>query len=398
MTPETKQAFDEATKAVHDLRAEVDALKGKSADVIDAAKLAKAEADLATKFDAEQKAIAERLDKIETAANRPGVAGNAEKEDKHAEMIDAYLRKGAEPDELKAMASNSQTDGGVMIHSAMREGIQTRLRRSSAIRELASVITFDGGSYDILVERGDAGYEWAGETQERNETGTPTINRISISTHELSAMPKVSQFLLNNASFDLESFLVNKVTDRFIRAEEGSFLNGNGVNKPKGLLTYAMTAQNDAERAAEKFQFRNSGANGDIDGDVLVKAFYDLQGAYQANATWLMKNSTAARVATLKDGDGNFMLREILNGDGNVTRTIQGRPISIADDMPALAAGSLSLAVGDIASAYTIVDGKSVTVLRDPFSAKPNVLFYCTKRVGGGATDFDAVKFIKASV
>lgn len=397
---EVKTLFAETQKIANAARDKVEELGKKQADYIDTDTLNKIKAELAEKMAAADQANSElkaRLEAVETKGNRPGKADGMTPE---AKAMNAYLRKGTElPEEVKAMATSSNPDGGYLVPDGMRDGIQQRLRRSSPVRAVATVISFQGGSYDVLVERGDAGYEWAGETQSRSETTTPTVNRISIATHELSAMPKASQRLLDNATFDVESWLTGYVSDRFARAEATAFVSGDGVNKPKGFLAYSKATTADESRAVETLQYRVTGASGAFAAspnaaDALVKIFYDLQGAYQANASWMMKNTTMAEVAVLKDGDGAFLLREMLNGDGSLVRTIQGRPAYIADDMPAMASDSYSIAVGDF-SGYTIVDGLNVTVLRDPFSAKPNVLFYTTKRVGGGVTDFDSIKLLK---
>lgn len=398
---EVKTLFAETQKIANAARDKADELAKKQADYIDTDTLNRMKADLAAKMDAADKANADlkaRLEAVETKGNRPGQPGALSPE---AKAMDAYLRKGDElPAEVKAMATSSNADGGYLVPDAVRAGIQARLRRTSPVRAVATVIAFQGGSYDVLVERGDAGYEWAGETQARSETDTPTINRISIATHELSAMPKVSQRLLDNATFDVEAWLAGYVGDRFARAEASAFVAGDGSGKPKGFLSYGKATTVDETRANETLQYRATGADGAFasspnGADALVRVFYDLQGAYQANASWMAKNTTMADIAVLKDGDGGFLLREMLNGDGSLVRTIMGRPAYIADDMPAIASNAFAIAVGDFQAGYTIVDGLNVTVLRDPFSAKPHVLFYTTKRVGGGVTDFDAIKLLK---
>lgn len=400
---EVKKLFGKTQTTMEALQAEVEGLKTKSADVVDEERVKRIEADLAEKLTAEQRVVADlkaRLDEIETKANRPGVAGAPSAEEtKHAKLFFDYLRKGTEPDEMKAMATNTQADGGFLVPTAMREGIQKRLRRSSPMRAVATIEQIEGNSYDVLVDRDDAGFEWAGEKSSRGETGTPTVNRISIPLHELSAMPKVSQRMLDDAGFAIDAWLIAYVGDRFARAEAAAFVAGDGVNKPKGFLAYANAATADETRAAETLQFRVTGGSGNFaaesPADVLVHTFYDLQAAYQANASWMMKNTTAARVATLQDGQGAYLLQSMLNSDGSIVRTIQGRPMYLADDMPAIGSNSLSIAVGDFGAGYTIVGGRAFTVLRDPFSAKPFVLFYCTQRVGGGVSDFDAIKLIK---
>lgn len=398
---EVKTLFSETQKTVEAMRADLEGLKGKTKDVIDADRLAKMEAEIAEKFSAEQKAMADRIEAVETASAR-GFAPNttsAADDAKHKSMFIDYLRKGSQADELKAMQTNVQAEGGYAVPDGMAAGIQKRYRRSSPIRAVANVVQFSGGTYSVLVERDDAGYEWAGETQSRSETSTPTINKIDIATHELSAKPKISQRMLDVADFDVEGWLTGYVANRFERGEATAFIAGDGVMKPKGFLSYGKAATADDARGVETLQFRITGADGAFatsgPADVLTQTFYDLQGEYQANASWMMKNTTAAVVATLKDGDGAYLLQSMLNTDGAIVRTIQGRPMFVADDMPAIGSNSFSIAVGDFGAGYTIVDDKAITVLRDPYSSKPNVLFYTTKRVGGGVTDFDAIKLIK---
>lgn len=397
---EVKSLFEATQRTAEAAKAKVEELAGKAADYLDRATLDNIKADLASKMSAQDAAQAElkaRLADVETKLNRPGAAANVQTAESKA--FGDYMRKGIEADELKAMSTTTGDSGGFLIPDAVRAGIQERLRRSSPVRQVASAVMVSGMSYQVLVERGDAGYEWAGEKSTRNETDTPTVNRITITAHELSAMPKASQRLLDDIGFDLEGWLQGRVEDRFARAEAAAFVSGNGVDRPKGFLSYSTATTADETRAAETLQYRGTGTSGAFastaPADVLVKTFYDLQGAYQANASWMMKNSTMAEVAVMKDGDGAYLLREILNANGTLVRTIMGRPAYVADDMPAIAANALAIAVGDFAAGYTIVDGTGMTVLRDPYSAKPHVLFYVTKRVGGGVTDFDAIKLIK---
>lgn len=399
---EVKTLFADTQKIVTATRDKVEEMAKKSADYVDADTLGKMKAELADKLAASDKLQAElknRLEEVETKANRPG--NRPAEQTPEAKAMGDYLRKGVEPAaETKAMATSSNPDGGYLVPVVMRDGIQERLRRTSPVRAVANVISFAGVSYDVLVERGDAGFEWAGETQERSETATNTINRISIALHELSAMPKASQRLLDNATFDLEGWLAGRIADRFSRAEATGFVSGDGSNKPKGFLSYTKVTTADDTRAAEALQYRFTGADGAFANspnaaDSLVKLFYDLQAAYQLNASWMMKNTTMAEVAVLKDGDGAFLLREMLNGDGSLVRTVMGRPAYQADDMPAIGSGTFSIAVGDFQAGYTIVENPAMSILRDPYSAKPNVLFYATKRIGGGVTDFDAIKLLK---
>jgi len=399
---EVKTLFADTQKIVTATREKVEEMSKKSADYVDADTLAKMKTELADKLAASDKLQGElkaRLDEVETKANRPGAkpAGATPE----AKAMGEYLRKGVEPSaELKSMTTNVNGDGGYLVPVVMRDGIQNRLRRTSPVRAVANVIAFSGASYDVLVERGDSGFEWAGETQTRAETATPTIDRISISLQELSAMPKISQRLLDNADFDVEGWLTSRIADRFARAEAQAFVAGNGVNKPKGFLDYTKATGADDSRASGAIQYRATGADGAFGtlpngADALVRTFYDLNGQYQLNASWMMKNTTMADVAVLKDGSGEYLLRSMLNGDGSFVQTIMGRPAYQADDMPAVASNSFSIAVGDFQAGYTIVENPSISILRDPFSAKPNVMFYTIKRIGGGVSDFDAIKLVR---
>lgn len=401
MTPETKSAFEGVEKMLHSIREDVDALRGKAADYVDHDRQEKMKAELAQKLTEEQdarKAIQERLDSVETAINRPGGASEV-KDAAYSTALLEYMRKGRETEELKSMSTQVNADGGYMVDAQMEAGIRARLRRTSPIRDVANVVSLDGNSYEILLERGDAGAEWAGERATRNETDTPTINRVNIDLHELSALPKVTQRMLDNSSFDVEGWLTNYVSDKFSRTEATAFVSGSGSNQPKGFLSYDKSTAADDARAAHTLQYRITGAAGGFastaPADIFVKTFYDLQGAYQENASWMMKNTTAASAAVLKDGDGAYLIRGMFNAEGVFVRTIMGRPMFMADDMPAIADNAYAIAVGDFSSGYTIVDGKAVTVLRDPFTAKPNVLFYTTKRVGGGLVEADAIKLIQ---
>jgi len=204
--------------------------------------------------------------------------------------------------------------------------------------------------------------------------------------------------LLDVSDYDVEGFLIGRVQDKFLRDKAQSFITGSGVDRPKGFLSYSNNNAKDEDRAAETLQYRATGASGAFatagPADVLIRTFYDLQGMYQANASWMMKNTTAADVSVLKDGDGSYLIQSMLNTDGTIVRTIQGRPVFVADDMPEVGANSLSIAVGDFSN-YLVVNSPTVSLVRDIFTQTPNVLFKFFTRVGGGVTDFDAIKLIK---
>jgi HK97 family phage major capsid protein len=403
---EVKGLFAETQKVAQAAKDKADEISAKSADFVLNDEAKRIKDDLAQKFtalEAANVALKTRLEAVETKAARPagGIGG---KDDPELKSLSDFMRTGVMPAmEGKAMQTGSGEDGGFLVPMVIREGIQARQRRATFMRQIANVVAFQGEQYSIIVDRGDTGFEWGGEITAPNDTATPTVNRISLSLHPLSAMPKASQKMLDNVTFDIAGWLEGKIVDRFIRAEGSAYVSGSGVDRPKGFLSYTYATGADDSRASEALQYRATGVSGGFaalpaSADVLVKTFYDLQAAYQVNATWLMKNTTLAEVAVIKDENGTYLLRQILNDTGSFVQTIMGRPVMQADDMPVIAASSLSIVVGDFSAGYTIVENPQIRMLRDPFSSKPNVLFYATKQVGGGVTDFDAIKAIKFAV
>lgn len=404
---EIKRAADEGNRAITEFRGIVDEVKGRISK-IEPEKMAAATEEVGRKLEAHQQAVTARLDAIETKMRRPGSPGDGPDRSEYDTKFVSYLRRGDAEAELKSMqksmSSNVDPDGGFLVMPSMAQGIQARLRRSSPMRELARAVVAPGG-YDMLVERGDAGSGWVGETETPAETATPTINKINIPTEEHYARALITLRLVDTAEFDVEGELVRILGDRFRRQEATAFVAGNGVRKPKGFLSYATAATADETRANGVLQHRLTGVDGafpDLDattgvagGDPLVKLYYDFQEGYQGNLTWLMKNTTAAVVAVLKDAQGDYLMRSMLNSDGTALQTIMGRPVRLANDMPALQADALSIALGDFQQGYLIVDGPGFRLLRDPYSTKPFVEFYVTKLTGGGVTDFDAIKFLK---
>jgi len=322
---EVKELFETSQKSLHDLRAEFEEHRKKTADVVSEEKLAKMEADFAEKLKAQQeaaselKAIEDRLSKIETAGNRPGAPGGKPADAEMKSFTD-WARGRPSDFESKAMTEGSNPDGGYLVPVAMRDGIQERLRRTSPVRSVANIVTIDGASYEMLVERGDTGYEWVGETQSRSETTSPTINKIAISAHELSAMPKVSQRMLDDAAFDLGAWLQGYIADRFARAEAGGYVTGSGVDKPRGFTTYDTAATADDSRSSGVLEHVVSGVSGGFDAtnpaDAFIDLVYKLHPSYRPGAVWMMKSTVAATVAKFKDGDGNYLLQTLMSGDG----------------------------------------------------------------------------------
>jgi HK97 family phage major capsid protein len=335
---------------------------------------------------------------------RPALSARAEVEAPHQKAFNAYLRSGDDDGlrgltlEGKAMSTAVAADGGYLVDPQTSERIQSLLLSTSSLRSVANVVQVEATSFDVIVDRSEVGSGWATETAATTETATPVIERISIKLHELAAMPKASQRLLDDSAFDVEGWLAEKIATRFVRAEAAAFINGDGVDKPKGILLPTKVA--DASWTWGNIGYVPTGAAADFattnPADCIISLVYALGADYRANGTFLMNSKTVGAVRKMKDGDGRFLWSDGLAA-GEPSR-LMGYPVVVSEDMPDIAANAYAIAFGDFRSAYTIAERPDLRILRDPFSAKPNVLFYANKRVGGDITDFAAVKLLKIAV
>ncbi|HIC67252.1 MAG: phage major capsid protein [Paracoccus sp. (in: a-proteobacteria)] len=353
--------------------------------------------DIQKKLNAQEERM-NMLDRKTAIRGRAPLSTVAETEVPHQKAFNAYLRSG-DDDGLRGLAVEEKglsvaSDGGFLAAPQVADSVQSVLSTGASLRKLANVVTVESSAYEVLVDKGDMGAGWADEA-EPVESGAGGVERISIPVHELSAMPKASQRLLDDAAFDVEAWLAERIADKFARSEAAAFISGDGVSKPKGILAYP-TAPNDSAGAGE-IGVIGTGAIGEFNSaapaDPLIDLIYALPAEYRANASFVMNSKTAAQVRKMKDADGRFLWSDALAA-GQVPQLL-GYPVLISEDMPDIGFDALAIAFGDFHAAYTIVERPDLRVLRDPFSAKPHVLFYATKRVGGGVTDFRAVKFLQ---
>lgn len=338
------------------------------------------------------------LDRKTLSRARAPLSAEADQGAPHQKAFDAYIRHGDDgalrglPLEGKAMTSSS--DGGFLAAPTVALQVQDALNVTASLRRVANVVTVESANFEMLVDMGDIASGWSTEAGTQAETGTSTVQRVVIPVHELSAMPKASQRLLDDAAFDVESWLAGRIAEKFARAEATAFISGDGVNKPKGFLTHAKAAN----ASATNVQIGTIASGGDGDfaatnpANALIDLVYALGAQYRANASFVMNSKTAAAVRKMRDTDGRFLWADSL-AMGQPPQLL-GYPVLLCEDMPDIARGSFSIAFGDFRSAYTIVERPDLRVLRDPFSAKPHVLFYATKRVGGGVTDARAIKLM----
>ncbi len=316
--------------------------------------------------------------------------------DGYKAAFDTFLRKGEEvmgPDERKALSVGTDPDGGYVVNPDLSGRIVMKVFESSPMRAYASVQVISSDALEGLFDLNEASSGWVGETDSRAETNTPQLGKWRIPAHELYAKPKATQKLLDDASINMESWLASKVAEKFARDEANAFVVGNGSNKPRGFLTYASGTT--LPGTIERFPTTVNGAFAAAPdgGDVLINALYGLKQQYRANATWFMNRATLKLTRKLKDDDGAYLWSPgIAAGQ---PASLLGYPVASFEDMPDPATDSLSIAVGDMREAYQIVDRIGIRTLRDPYSAKPYVEFYTTKRVGGDVVNFEAIKLIE---
>ena len=316
--------------------------------------------------------------------------------DSYKAAFDRFLRKGEEVmsvDERKALSVGTDPDGGYVVNPDLSGRIVMKVFETSPMRAYASIQVISSDALEGLFDLDEAASGWVGETDSRAETNTPVLGKWRIPTHELYAKPKATQKLLDDASINMEAWLASKVAEKFGRDESNAFVVGNGSNKPRGFLTYSSGTT--LPGTIEQFPTGSSGAyaaapNG---GDVLINALYGLKAQYRANATWFMNRATLTATRKVKDSDGAYLWSPgIAAGQ---PATLLGYPVASFEDMPDPASNSLSVAVGDMREAYQIVDRLGIRTLRDPYSAKPYVEFYTTKRVGGDVVNFEAIKLVR---
>lgn len=334
-----------------------------------------------------------RMTRLETAVQRPNVATTFEHDTGDKAAFFSYVRKGMEGIEQKSLTSLNDASGGYLIPPSMLDKIHSAMTVTSPMRSISRVTNISTDALELLQEKGSADVGWVAETDERPETQTPELRKLRIPVHQIYAKPRASQKLLDDSSVDIETWLAQKIAEKMTLTENEAFISGDGNGKPRGFLTYELVEL--GKGVWGKFEAVVSKSNDALmDGDVLLDVFHALKAQYLQGATWLMARSAMAAIRKLK-GDNRQYLWQPSMIEGTPS-TLLGCPVMIADDMPGLDAKQpgTAIAFGNFREAYQIVDRAGLHVLRDPFSAKPYVEFYATKRVGGDVINFDALKLI----
>lgn len=309
-----------------------------------------------------------------------------------------YLRAGTTV-EMKAFTGATGDTGGYAIPREIDATIDATLKGISPIRAVANVVKVGSAGYRKLVTTGGTPSGWAAETGARTETATPTFVEIAPAMGELYANPSATQAMLDDAQFDVEAWLAGEIAMEFAKAEGAAFVNGSGTNRPKGFLQYGTAATSDATRAFGTLQYVASGAAGDFAAnpqDRLIDLVQALRGPYRQGAVFVMNATTLSRIRKLKTSDGAFLWAPSLAA--GQPATLLGYPVIEAEDMPDIAANSLSIAFGNFRAGYLIAERTETAILRDPYSNKPYVNFYATKRIGGCVSNSEAIKLMKFAV
>ncbi len=294
----------------------------------------------------------------------------------------------------KEMVYGIDPNGGYLIPPAPSQMIQTKVFETSPVRALANVVSTGTGEYEFILDDDQAASGWVGEIDARPDTDTPTVGMIKIPVHELYAKPRTSQKMLDNAGFDIENWLINKVSRKFGRDEATAFVAGNGALKPKGFLSYTASSDADVYQRDTVGQLETAGS-GVIAGDDIKGLLGLVKQEYQNGSVFGMKRSTWTTVTKLKDSQNRYLFDMISNlRDGDILKLL-GQSVVLMNDMPAITASALSVVYGNFREFYTVVDGIGIRVLRDPYSSKPYIEFYSTTNVGGAVTNFEAAKLLK---
>lgn len=315
------------------------------------------------------------------------------------ENFSNFIRSGVDNFLKKSLNENSDKDGAVFLPQNVLQKIDDKLNYLSPMRNISKITTISSSSIDILVDEKLPGANWCAENSEHKETSSPELKKIKINVHELCAKPKASQALLDDAQIDVENWLIEKISENFATLEDNAFINGDGKNKPRGFLKCKTSLENESG----SLQYFLSGAKGKFADsetalNTLIEMVCSLKPHHVKNATWIMSRSALAEIRKIKSNDGVSIWQ--MSMSEATPATLLGYPVIIDDNMPALNIneGTFSVAFGDFFSGYQIVDRQGLSVLRDPYTAKPFVEFFASKRVGGDVVDFDAIKLLKFDV
>lgn len=320
--------------------------------------------------------------------------------DEYRKAQDHYIREGKDnlaPEEVKTMSVGSDPDGGYFVTPDVTGRIVKKVYESSPVRQYANVQTISTDALEGIEDLGEAGAGYAGEHSTSGNTDTPQVGKWKIPVFWIDTEPKATQQLLDDAAVDVEAWLSGKVGEKFARFENTEFVTG-AANKIRGFISgYTPATDSGSGVTWGTIGYVATGVDGDFAASAKGDKLYDLMGLlkneYLAGAAWFTRRSVITDIRKFKDGQNNYLWQpSFIAGQ---PETIMGFPVARMEDVPAKASNSYSLAFGNLKEAYQIVDRQGIRVLRDPYTSKPYVKFYTTKRVGGGVVNFEAIKLMK---
>lgn len=347
----------------------------------------------------------EKIGAFETKSRRPalgfggGETGLSPVALEHKGAFDAYMRSGEAHGlqrlEMKSTSAITAPDGGYLLPQHVEEAVLARISGLSPIRSIANVQMISGSGLRKAVAAAGSQTGWTADTTPSNSVASTAFTNLDFPTGELFTQPAATQTMLDDAAVNIEAWISAEIERAFAASESVAFVNGNGANKPKGFLTYPTVAN--ASWTWGNLGFVASGAAGAFaasnPSDALVDLVHSLKTIYRQNGSFVMNRKTQGVIRKFKDAQGNYLWQP--PSVQGARATLMNFPLVEAEDMPDIAANSHAIAFGDFERGYVVVDRLGIRTLRDPFSAKPYVLFYTTKRVGGGVQDFDAIKLMR---
>ncbi len=382
-----QRAFEEF-KTAH--AEQLNGVKAKFDDVVTREKLDKVNAsvgDLQSALDATNAKLA--------AAQMGGLSGGKTVKDK--DYSDAFAQHFRRGDVQASLNKGTSSEGGYLVPTEWDRTIIDELLVVSEMRPLATVMAVSTPSFSKLYNLRGTASGWVGETAARPETAAPTFGTMTINTGEMYANPSATQQMLDDAEFDIEAWLANEVQTEFAYQEGAAFLSGTGANgRPNGILTYVTGGANAAANPLGAITVTNSGAAAALTADGIVNLVYSLPAVFRPGARFAMNKASHGAVRLLKDGQSNYLWQP--SYQAGQPAQLLGYPISEIEGMPTIAAAAKPILFGDFKRTYLIVDRIGTRILRDPFTNKPYVMFYTTKRVGGAVVNPEAMKAQNVSV
>jgi len=344
--------------------------------------------------------LAERLKATEAAITRASVAPTSGQPDEQRAAFGAWLRRGDAAPQAKAMRISDNENGGYLVPESVVGPLVQRLFDGSPMRQVARIQTISGNAVEGVVSYGQLSVSWLDEVTASTDPATPTLKKYRIEVNNQRSSPRIGPNMLEDAAVNVEQWLSDSIARDFALSEQTAFITGSGVGRPRGITTYTTAATADSSRAWGQLEHVATGTSGGFGSnangvDKLIDLTGKLKSGYRQGAVFMMSKATLASVRVLKTSGGDYIWQPSTQA-GNPS-VLLGYNVVEAEDMPAVAADTLSIAFGNFGNGYMVVDRLGLSVLRDPFSNNPYITFHATRRVGGGVVDFDAIKFLKFS-